>query len=52
MYSLVSRSSFKVAEEMLNYLWQQQYTQDKAVIVVGNKSDLARSRTITNNGKL
>ncbi|XP_008553262.1 uncharacterized protein LOC103575310 [Microplitis demolitor] len=52
VYSVVSRPSFQVAEEMLNYLWREQYTQDRSVIVVGNKSDLARSRTIdANEGK-
>ncbi|CAB0043693.1 unnamed protein product [Trichogramma brassicae] len=52
VYSIVSRPSFQVAEEMLNYLWREHYTQEQTVIVVGNKSDLARSRTIsTNEGK-
>ncbi|XP_070160333.1 uncharacterized protein [Polyergus mexicanus] len=52
VYSIVSRTSFQVAEEILNYLWQEHYTQEHTVIVVGNKSDLARSRTISaNDGK-
>ncbi|XP_068972884.1 uncharacterized protein Rgk2 [Bombus flavifrons] len=52
VYSTVSRTSFQVAEETLNYLWREHYTQERSVIVVGNKSDLARSRTITaNEGK-
>lgn len=52
VYSTVSRTSFQVAEEILNYLWREHYTQERSVIVVGNKSDLARSRTITaNEGK-
>ncbi|XP_011879570.1 PREDICTED: uncharacterized protein LOC105568477 isoform X2 [Vollenhovia emeryi] len=52
VYSIVSRTSFQVAEEILNYLWQEHYTQEHTVIVVGNKSDLARSRIIsTNEGK-
>ncbi|XP_008205042.2 uncharacterized protein LOC100119620 isoform X2 [Nasonia vitripennis] len=52
VYSIVSRPSFQVAEEMLNYLWREHYTQERSVIVVGNKSDLARSRTISaNEGK-
>ena len=50
VYSIVSRASFQVAEEMLNYLWREHFTQDRSVIVVGNKSDLARSRTINANG--
>ncbi|XP_076239423.1 uncharacterized protein LOC143182353 [Calliopsis andreniformis] len=52
VYSIVSRSSFQAAEEILNYLWREHYTQEQSVIVVGNKSDLARSRTISaNEGK-
>ncbi|XP_046419424.1 uncharacterized protein LOC124299895 [Neodiprion virginianus] len=52
IYSIVSRASFEVAEEILNYLWREHFTQERAVIVVGNKADLARSRTITaNEGK-
>ncbi|OAD61265.1 GTP-binding protein RAD [Eufriesea mexicana] len=52
VYSIVSRTSFQVAEEMLNYLWREHHTQERSVIVVGNKSDLARSRTVTaNEGK-
>ncbi|XP_033225805.1 uncharacterized protein LOC117178488 [Belonocnema kinseyi] len=47
VYSIVSRPSFQVAEEMLNYLWREHYTKDRSVIVVGNKSDLARSRVIS-----
>ncbi|CAK9830308.1 GTP-binding protein REM 1 [Anthophora retusa] len=49
VYSIVSRSSFQVAEEILNYLWREHYTQERSVIVVGNKSDLVRSRVITEN---
>ncbi|KAM0727397.1 GTP-binding protein RAD [Formica fusca] len=52
VYSIVSRTSFQVVEEILNYLWQEHYTQEHTVIVVGNKSDLVRSRTISaNDGK-
>ncbi|KAK4885913.1 hypothetical protein RN001_002184, partial [Aquatica leii] len=49
IYSIVARPSFQHAEETLNYLWREGYTQDKSVIVVGNKSDLARSRVISSN---
>ncbi|XP_014213096.1 uncharacterized protein LOC106642751 [Copidosoma floridanum] len=49
VYSIVSRASFQMAEEMLNYLWREHYTQERSVILVGNKSDLARSRAITTN---
>ncbi|XP_045471679.1 uncharacterized protein LOC123678590 isoform X2 [Harmonia axyridis] len=51
IYSIVARASFQHAEETLNYLWREGYTQEKSVIVVGNKADLARSRVITTNGK-
>ncbi|CAH1111291.1 unnamed protein product [Psylliodes chrysocephalus] len=52
VYSVVSRSSFQAAEETLNYLWREGYTQEKSVIVVGNKADLARARVISpNEGK-
>jgi Rad/Gem-related GTP binding protein 1 len=51
VYSIVQKSSFRVAEEILNYLWRENFTKDKAVIVVGNKADLARSRVITTAGK-
>ncbi|KAK0160562.1 hypothetical protein PV328_007960 [Microctonus aethiopoides] len=49
VYSIVSRPSFQVAEEMLNYLWREHLTKERSIIVVGNKSDLVRSRTITQN---
>lgn len=51
VYSIVTKSSFRVAEEILNYLWRENVTKDKAVIVVGNKADLARSRVISTTGK-
>lgn len=51
VYSVTSRSSFRTAEEILNYLWKEGYTKEKSVIVVGNKADLARARAITSNGK-
>jgi Rad/Gem-related GTP binding protein 1 len=52
VYSIVARSSFRVAEEILNYLWRENVTRDKAVIIVGNKADLARSRVISTQGNL
>lgn len=49
---MVQRSSFRQAEEVVNYLWRENITKDKAVILVGNKADLARSRLIpTAEGK-
>lgn len=50
IYSITARESFQTAEEILNYLWRERYTQEKSVIVVGNKADLARSRVISANG--
>ncbi|KAH8401193.1 hypothetical protein KR009_003564 [Drosophila setifemur] len=47
VFSVVDRGSFRIAEEIINYLWQENYTKDKAVILVGNKADLARARLIT-----
>ena len=51
VYSIVDRATFKTGEDILNYLWRENYTQDKSVILVGNKADLARSRVISTNGK-
>lgn len=51
VYSIVDRNSFRVAEEILNYLWSEHYTKEKAVIIAANKSDLARARVITTAGK-
>lgn len=50
VYSIVNRSSLKAAEEILNYLWRENFTQEKSVIVVGNKADLARARVISASG--
>ncbi|KAL1115353.1 hypothetical protein AAG570_007383 [Ranatra chinensis] len=47
VYSVVNRATFKTAEDILNYLWRENYTQEKSVIVVGNKADLERARVIT-----
>jgi ribosome biogenesis GTPase A len=47
----VDRSTFKIGEDILNYLWRENYIQDKSVILVGNKADLARSRVITTTGE-
>lgn len=46
VYSVVNRSSFRQAEEIVKYLWRENLTKEKAVILVGNKADLARSRVI------
>lgn len=50
IYSITDRSSFQFADEILKYLWRESYTKEKAVILVGNKVDLARSRIIKTDG--
>lgn len=52
IYSVVARSSFRVAEEIVNYLWRENVTKEKAVILTANKADLARSRVIPTSGIL
>ncbi|CAG7838499.1 unnamed protein product [Allacma fusca] len=47
VYSVTDRTSFRTASEILRYLWQEGITQEKAVILVGNKCDLARARVIS-----
>ncbi|XP_033233578.1 AF4/FMR2 family member 4 isoform X2 [Drosophila pseudoobscura] len=47
IYSAADRSSFTVAEQVLQVLWTNQNIAQKAVILVSNKSDLARSRLVT-----
>ncbi|XP_055908381.1 dentin sialophosphoprotein isoform X2 [Eupeodes corollae] len=52
VFSVVDKTSFRIAEEIINYLWKENITKDKAVILVGNKADLARARVIsTQDGK-
>nr|XP_045607668.1 GTP-binding protein GEM-like [Procambarus clarkii] len=52
VYSITDKGSFKKAEDTLTYLWRENYTKDKAVILVGNKVDLARARIVnTSEGK-
>ena len=46
VYSVVDEGSLKVAEEILQYLWKTGSASDKAVILVGNKSDLVRTRVV------
>ncbi|XP_042212069.1 GTP-binding protein REM 1-like [Homarus americanus] len=49
VYSITDKGSFKKAEDTLTYLWRENYSKDKAVILVGNKVDLARSRIVNNS---
>jgi len=51
VYSVTDRPSFRGASDILRYLWQEGVTQEKAVILVGNKCDLARARVVTTQGK-
>ncbi|XP_012232351.1 uncharacterized protein [Linepithema humile] len=46
VYSVVDRSSLKVAEETLLYLWKSDYMATHGVILVGNKVDLERRREV------
>lgn len=50
VYSVTDRGSFGTAEEILKYLHEESCTKEKAVILVGNKVDLARSRIIKCEG--
>lgn len=52
IYSSADRSSFLIAERVLQALWTSENIAQKAVILVGNKADLARSRCITSEGEL
>ncbi|XP_065366820.1 uncharacterized protein LOC135959719 isoform X2 [Calliphora vicina] len=47
IYSASDRSSFSVAEHILQVLWTNQNIAQKAVILVANKADLARSRLVS-----
>ncbi|XP_063388026.1 uncharacterized protein LOC134673903 [Cydia fagiglandana] len=52
VYSTADRSSFAEAERRLQGLWAAGHTARRAVILVGNKADLARSRAVnTDEGK-
>ncbi|XP_038115030.1 uncharacterized protein LOC6052660 isoform X2 [Culex quinquefasciatus] len=49
IYSSSDRSSFQIAEEILQVLWTSENIAQKAVILVANKADLARSRMVTSD---
>ncbi|CAG9571046.1 unnamed protein product [Danaus chrysippus] len=52
VYSTADRTSFAEAERRLQALWAAGHTARRAVILVGNKADLARSRVVnTEEGK-
>lgn len=50
IYSSSDKSSFLIAERVLQALWTSENIAQKAVILVGNKADLARSRAVTSEG--
>lgn len=52
IYSSADRDSFILAERILQSLWTSENIAQKAVILVGNKADLARSRMVSTEGKL
>lgn len=49
IYSSSDRSSFQIAEQILQVLWTSENIAQKAVILVANKADLARSRMVTSD---
>lgn len=51
VYSITDRGSFARAVDALFRLREKGCTANKAVILVGNKADLVRSRDITEEGK-
>lgn len=51
IYSSADQNSFTIAEKVLQTLWTSENIAQRAVILVGNKADLARSRVITSEGK-
>ena len=44
-------SSFEEAESILTYLMEDGYCREKAVILVANKTDLVRNRTVSHEGR-
>ena len=52
VFSVVDDSTLREGEEILQYLWRTNCLADKAVIVVGNKTDLVRTRQVNIVGAL
>ncbi|KAG8228776.1 hypothetical protein J437_LFUL007769 [Ladona fulva] len=50
VYSITDRESLERAEDVLSFLWKADLVSTKAVILVGNKTDLERSRVISTSG--
>ncbi|KAL0861222.1 hypothetical protein ABMA27_008789 [Loxostege sticticalis] len=51
VYSTADRDSLAEAERRLQTLWAAGHTARRAVILVGNKADLARSRVVPTDGE-
>lgn len=52
VYSVVERKTFKLAEDILLFLWKGDYMTSKGVILVGNKADLERKREVPMAGNV
>ena len=51
VFSVTEAGSLKEAEDILQNLWQSGELNAKAVIIVGNKTDLVRTRQVPIDGK-
>uniref|UniRef100_T1IZ62 Uncharacterized protein n=1 Tax=Strigamia maritima TaxID=126957 RepID=T1IZ62_STRMM len=51
VFSIADRVSFCKAKNILSFLHQCDFINDKAVVLVGNKTDLERSRIVQTKGK-
>ena len=51
VFSVTEKESLNEAEEILEDLWQSGDLNTKAVILVGNKTDLVRTRKVPIDGK-
>lgn len=51
IYSVADKETMLAAEETLQFLWKSASIGTKAVILVGNKTDLVRSRAVTTDGE-
>lgn len=52
MYSVIDKTSFKTTEDELARLQNWDALRSRALILVGNKIDLVRSRAVSTQGKL
>lgn len=52
VYSVTDKVSFEKASELRIQLRRARQTEDIPIILVGNKSDLVRSREVSVDGKL